>query len=70
MDDIKRKICSEVDAIADDLFSVSQYLKDNPETAYKEFKACEHLSAKMTAFGFQEELLASGRMPVAAVADD
>jgi len=55
MDDIKRKICSEVDALADELFSVSQYLKDNPETAYQEFKACEHLSAKMESFGFQVE---------------
>ena len=55
MDDNKTKICNEVDAIADDLFAVSQYLKDNPETAYQEFKACEHLSAKMEGFGFQVE---------------
>ncbi len=55
MNDVKGKICSEVDAIAEELYAVAQYLKDNPEIAYQEFKACEHLSAKMEGFGFQVE---------------
>ena len=52
MDDNKAKICNEIDAIADDLFGVSQYLKDNPETAYQEFKACEHLIKILEKNGF------------------
>jgi len=55
MDEIKRKICSEVDSLSDSLFDISQYLLDNPETAYQEVKACEHLSGKMEEFGFQVE---------------
>ncbi len=50
MDEIKRKICSEVDSLSDALFDISQYLLDNPETAYQEVKACEHLSKKMDDF--------------------
>ena len=53
MDQTKSKICSEVDSISDSLFDISQYLLDNPETAYQEVKACEHLSGKMEEFGFQ-----------------
>jgi len=55
MDEIKRKICSEVDSLSDALFDISQYLLDNPETAYQEVKACEYLSGKMEDFGFQVE---------------
>ena len=55
MDETKSKICSEVDSLSDALFDISQYLLDNPETAYQEVKACEHLSKKMDNFGFQVE---------------
>lgn len=55
MDETKNKICSEVDSLSDALFDISQYLLDNPETAYQEVKACEHLSEKMKDFGFQVE---------------
>jgi len=55
MEDPKNRMCSEVDALAEELFAISQYLKDNPETAYQEFKACEHLSKKMEGFGFDVE---------------
>ena len=55
MDETKSKICSEVDSLSDALLDISQYLLDNPETAYQEVKACEHLSGKMVDFGFQVE---------------
>jgi amidohydrolase len=41
---IKEKINREVDAIADDLFSMSGKIYEHPETAYQEQKACEWLS--------------------------
>jgi amidohydrolase len=55
MEETKSKICNEVDSLSDSLFDISQYLLDNPETAYQEVKACEHLSGKMEEFGFQVE---------------
>lgn len=55
MDEIKSKICDEVDSLSDSLFDISQYLLDNPETAYKEVKGCEHLSRNMEEFGFHVE---------------
>ena len=55
MDETKIKICNEVDSLSDSLFDISQYLLDNPETAYQEVKGCEHLSGKMEEFGFQVE---------------
>ena len=41
MDKKKKRICAEVDAITDVLFSISDFLKENPETAYLEKKACQ-----------------------------
>ena len=55
MDSIKKKICQEVDGLADKLYAVSDYLKENPETAYKEFKACEHLCGVLRGCGFNVE---------------
>ena len=44
MDKINEQIGRKIDSIADDLFEVSDFLLANPETAYKEFKACDYLS--------------------------
>ncbi|RJQ52248.1 MAG: M20 family peptidase [Desulfobacteraceae bacterium] len=55
MDAIKERICREVESLSETLFAVSRYLKDNPETAYQEFKACEHLSNVLTDLGFTVE---------------
>ncbi len=44
MESKKEQIGQAVDALADELFVVSKYLLDNPETAYEEFKACDYLS--------------------------
>ena len=53
MDQTKAQIGREVESLAQDLFAISEFLKANPETAYKEFKACEHLSQVLGQFGFR-----------------
>ncbi len=53
MDSIKDQISSEVDALAQDMYDISDFLKANPETAYQEFKACDHLSRVLEEKGFR-----------------
>ena len=53
MEKQKLQIGQEVDSLADELFAVSDYLLENPETAYQEFKACEHLSSVLEQNGFE-----------------
>ena len=53
MDQIKEQIGAEVETLAQDLFAISDFLKANPETAYQEFKACEHLSRVLNENGFR-----------------
>jgi amidohydrolase len=53
MDQIKEQIGREVEKIAPDLFAISEFLKANPETAYQEFKACEHLCRVLNAKGYR-----------------
>ena len=53
MDQIKEQIGAEVETIAQDLFAINDFLKANPETAYQEFKACEHLSRVLNENGFR-----------------
>lgn len=48
----KDRIGKEVDALSDVLFSISDYLKEHPETAFLEKKACEYLSAILEKYGF------------------
>jgi amidohydrolase len=52
MDAVKERIGPAIDAIAQQLFEISRFLKDNPETAYEEFKACEYLSRVLEESGF------------------
>jgi amidohydrolase len=53
MDSVKAKISSEVEALVQDMYAISDFLKANPETAYKEYKACDHLSAVLEEQGFR-----------------
>ncbi|MBT8363957.1 MAG: M20 family metallopeptidase [Deltaproteobacteria bacterium] len=53
MDPVKAQISSEVDALAQDMFAISDFLKANPETAYQEYKACDHLSRVLEDKGFR-----------------
>jgi amidohydrolase len=53
MDSVKAQISSEVDALAQDMYDISDYLKANPETAYQEYKACDFLSGVLEDKGFQ-----------------
>lgn len=52
MDSTKEQICSEVDALAQDMYAISDYLKANPETAYQEYKARDYLTGVMENKGF------------------
>ena len=55
MDKLKGRLCLEVESLADGLFAVSFFLLENPEIAYDEFKACDHLSHVLEQQGFQVE---------------
>ncbi len=55
MDKIKDQIGTEIDSLADDLFTISDFLLTNPETAYKEFKARDYLSSFLEEKGFEVE---------------
>lgn len=53
MEQQKLQIGQEIDSLADELFAVSDFLLKNPETAYQEYKACEHLSGVLERNGFE-----------------
>ena len=53
MDSVKAQISSEVEALAQDMYDISEFLKANPETAYQEYKACDHLSGFLEDKGFR-----------------
>jgi amidohydrolase len=53
MDSVKEQISSEVEALSQDMYDISDFLKANPETAYQEYKACDHLSAVLEERGFR-----------------
>jgi amidohydrolase len=55
MDKSKTRIGREIESLAEELFAVSDFLLENPETAYEEFKACDHLSHVLEQNGFQVE---------------
>ena len=53
MDQIKAQIGPGVEKLAGDLFAISEFLKANPEIAYQEFKACDHLCQVLSEKGFE-----------------
>jgi metal-dependent amidase/aminoacylase/carboxypeptidase family protein len=55
MDKLKERLGLEVESPADELFAVSVFLLENPEIAYDEFKACDHLGHVLEQKGFQVE---------------
>lgn len=55
MDNNKEILCKEIDSLTNELFGVSDYLLENPETAYQEYKACEHLTSVLEKNGFTVE---------------
>jgi metal-dependent amidase/aminoacylase/carboxypeptidase family protein len=55
MNKLKERIGQEVESLADDLFSVSDFLLANPEIAYQEFKARDYLSHILEQKGFEVE---------------
>ena len=55
MDQTKVLLGKEVEAIAGDLFAVSEYLYQNPEVGFQEIKAVEFLGRFLADRGFQVE---------------
>ena len=55
MDKPKEQIGLEVESLADELFAVSDFLLENPEIAYQEFKARDYLSRMLEQKGFEVE---------------
>ncbi len=55
MDPVKLRLAAEVDSLAGDLYGVSEFLYQNPEIGYQEFKACEFLARLMEEHGFRAE---------------
>ncbi|MFX0066663.1 MAG: M20 family metallopeptidase [Candidatus Hermodarchaeota archaeon] len=56
----KEKVNSYIDEIKDKLISVSKEIFDNPETAFKEFKASQLLADELHKAGFEVELGVAG----------
>ena len=55
MEEIKQQIMQEVDALAEELYTLSKKLYDNPETAFEERETCETLSSYLETKGFEVE---------------
>ncbi|SMB81578.1 amidohydrolase [Desulfonispora thiosulfatigenes DSM 11270] len=53
--ELKDKIISEVEKNKDELINLSDYIFDNPELSFEEFKAVKVLTDKLTAHGFKVE---------------
>ena len=53
MDSKKARLSAEVEALAGDLYAVSEFLYQNPEIGFQEFKACEFLSQFLEKQGFE-----------------
>jgi len=60
MEQTKVELIKATDALTDALLTISHYLRDNPETAYQEHKACEYLSRFLEQQGFEVERGAGG----------
>jgi len=55
MDETKALLCGEVEKISSHLFAISEYLYQNPEIAFQEFKALEYLSRFLQDHDFKVE---------------
>lgn len=60
MNPIRDRLCSSVDSLARDLYAVSEFLFQNPEVGFQEFKACEYLGRFLRERGFEVDLGVGG----------
>ena len=58
--DTKREIIAEIDSHADQLWEISTSLFNNPESAFKEYKACKLLAESLEKIGFTVEIGVGG----------
>lgn len=52
---MRQQIVGFIESINDELIDISKYIYENPETAYKEFKAQDILSKTLEKYGFNVE---------------
>ncbi len=55
MNQTKEKINRQIDNRAQEMYAVSEYLFNHPETAYQEYKSCDHLAKVLEKNGFKVE---------------
>lgn len=67
MDELKKALLDEVETLSAELFQISEFLYNNPETAYEEFKACAYLSEFLKKHNFAVEI-GIGGLPTAFLA--
>jgi len=53
MDSVKNSIIKEIENLTDEITATSSYLLNNPETAFKEYKASAYLSNVLEEHGFE-----------------
>jgi amidohydrolase len=56
LSDPSKQIINEIDQQADKLWEISTRLFNNPETAFKEYKACKLLTETLSPFGYDIEI--------------
>ncbi len=52
---MKQQIIQEVDGLADELYTLSKQLYENPEIAFQEYQSCETISSYLEGKGFEVE---------------
>jgi len=55
-EELKEKVCIYIDESKDSLFEISKKIYDNPELAFKEYKASKLLASELEKAGFKVEL--------------
>ncbi|MFW9852333.1 MAG: M20 family metallopeptidase [Candidatus Thorarchaeota archaeon] len=55
-EDLKKKVCTFIENNKDSLFKISKEIYDNPELAFKEYKASKLLASELEEAGFKVEL--------------
>jgi len=60
MDEVKKRVCAQVDRLADRLIEISREIYEHPELKFEEFRASKLLSSELEKGGFAVELGVAG----------
>ena len=53
--ELRDKVLNKIDSITSELIRIAQYIHDNPELGYQEYKAAEILTSTLSKYGFKVE---------------